>query len=117
MTTERGNGARYEMLPREERPSYTSRADLRLVARAVRNGWMKDVPDERIAEWFEDVARMLGKNTGSSKQLAALRVCVKINSLVSDRQCARLEAAMERLRQEISGSAEGFHGLESTEEL
>ena len=117
MTKVRRTGVGYEMLPCGERPSYTSRADLRLVARAVRNGWMKDVPDERIAEWFEDVARMLGKNTGSSKQLVALRVCVKIYSLVSDRQCARLEAALERLRQEISHSAEGFHGLESKEEL
>ena len=117
MTTERGNGTRYEMLPREDRPMYTSRADIRMLDRAIRNGWVKEVPDERIADWFEDVIRILKENSGGRKHLAALRVCVHIYTLASDRERARIEAAIECLRQDMSRSAEGFHGIESIAEL
>ena len=117
MTTGRGNCSRYEMLPREDRPKYTSRADIRMLDRAIRNGWVKEVPDERIADWFEDVIRILKENSGGRKQLAALRVCVHLYSLASDRERARIEAAIECLRQEISRSFESCHGIESIAEL
>ena len=117
MTTGRRNCSRYEMLPREDRPKYTSRADIRMLDRAIRNGWVKEVPVERIADWFEDVTSILEENTGGRKQLAALRVCVHLCALASGRERARIEAAIECLRQNISRSSEGCNGIESIAEL
>ena len=118
MTTGRGNCSRYGMRPREDRPKYTSRADIRMLDRAIRNGWVKEVPDERVADWFEDVTSILvEENAGGRKQLAALRVCVHLYTLASDRERARIEAAIERLRQDMSRSSEGCHRIESIAKL
>jgi len=47
------------VLPPHLRPKYETVRDLRLMARAVREGWVIDVPEERKAEWANDVVEMM----------------------------------------------------------
>ena len=74
----------------------------------------------RMVQRLSGKGTSLGEDSGFAagrKQLAALRVCVHLYTLASDRERARIEATIECLRQNISRSSEGCHGIESIAEL
>ncbi len=64
----------YTPLPDELKPHYRSRSDFRLMSRAYRLGWARDVPAERQPEWCEDLVRALTAEEATPAQHAAIRV-------------------------------------------
>jgi len=64
----------YKMLPPELRPRYKTRGDLRMLARSFREGWVHGVPDERVAEWDQDIAEALSQPRTRRIKNAAIKV-------------------------------------------
>ena len=63
-----------ELLPRDMRPKYETRKDLRLLARAYREGWVKGVPKERQREWCDDLCEMMKNNSDVHDLIAAIKL-------------------------------------------
>lgn len=84
----------YELLPPEMRPKYTTRRDLRLMAKAHREGWVVGVPPERYAEWDQDLAEILRNCEDTALLCNVAKVLNAAEKLRTDLFRARVSALL-----------------------
>jgi hypothetical protein len=84
----------YELLPPEMRPKYTTARDLRLMAKAHREGWVVGVPPERYAEWDQDLVDILRNCENTDQLCSVFKVLNAAEKLRTDLVRARVSALL-----------------------
>ncbi len=88
----------YELLPPEMRPKYTTVRDLRLMAKAHREGWVVGVPPERYAEWDQDLVEILRNCENTALLCNVAKGLTAADKLRTDLFRARLSALRDHAR-------------------
>lgn len=92
-----GSGC-YRPLLEEMRPHYCTQADLRLLRRAYRNGWVDGVPPARQREWLADVEKVCDEARSSRTLASVVKVYLEMMKHHVARDVAALEVAAEALQ-------------------